>query len=137
MTDRKPPEVSFDDWIERQIRSAEERGVFDNLPGAGKPLPGAGRRPGTASDWVADLVKREKVDTSVLLPPSLALPKELEDLPERLSRERSEATVRKIVQDLNERIRQAHRLPQAGPPLRAMPVDVEETVRAWRENRSK
>ncbi|MGV9308285.1 DnaJ family domain-containing protein [Nonomuraea sp. NPDC003727] len=33
MTDR------FETLIDRQIREAQERGEFDDLPGAGKPLP--------------------------------------------------------------------------------------------------
>ena len=38
--------MSFhESWVEKQIREAQERGEFDNLPGAGKPLSGA-RRPG-------------------------------------------------------------------------------------------
>ena len=39
MTERKPPDLSFTSWIDRQINEAAERGAFDNLPGAGKPLP--------------------------------------------------------------------------------------------------
>lgn len=37
---RLPPPSTFESWIEREIREAQERGVFDDLPGAGKPLPG-------------------------------------------------------------------------------------------------
>ena len=39
MTERKPPGTSWETWIEAQIRVAREQGAFDNLPGAGKPLP--------------------------------------------------------------------------------------------------
>ena len=39
MTERKPPGTSWESWIEAQIRVAMEQGAFDNLPGAGKPLP--------------------------------------------------------------------------------------------------
>jgi hypothetical protein len=39
MTDRKPPGVDFGPWVEHKIREATERGAFDNLPGAGKPIP--------------------------------------------------------------------------------------------------
>jgi hypothetical protein len=43
----------YESRIERQIREAQERGEFDNLPGAGKPLPDRG----TAYDedwWIKD-----------------------------------------------------------------------------------
>jgi hypothetical protein len=37
---RPPPPVSgFDALAEKHIREAQEQGVFDNLPGAGAPLP--------------------------------------------------------------------------------------------------
>jgi len=39
MTQRKPPGVSWESWFDEQIRRAREDGAFDNLPGAGKPLP--------------------------------------------------------------------------------------------------
>lgn len=38
MTERKPPGVSWETWIERQIRQGMEQGEFDDLPGHGKPL---------------------------------------------------------------------------------------------------
>jgi hypothetical protein len=43
MTEREPPGMRCEDWIERQIREAQERGAFDDLPGAGKPIPGLDR----------------------------------------------------------------------------------------------
>jgi hypothetical protein len=132
MTDRKPPDASFTDWVEHQIREAQKAGKFDNLAGAGKPLPDIDRR-WTTDDWIVQLAKRENLDVLAMLPASLALPKELEDLPDRLVKERSESRVVKIVEDLNRRIREEHRRPQSGPPLRARPVDVERVVEAWRE----
>lgn len=36
---RRPPAVRFETWIDRQIREAQEQGLFDNLRGKGKPLP--------------------------------------------------------------------------------------------------
>ena len=44
MTERKPPGMSFTSWIDQQINEATERGLFDNLPGAGKPLPDREKR---------------------------------------------------------------------------------------------
>ena len=58
-------------WIDKVIREATERGEFDGLPGAGKPLD--------LSDtddpdwWVKRLIQRERLDTAALLPPRLAL----------------------------------------------------------------
>jgi hypothetical protein len=132
MTERKPTGVSFESWVDRQISAAQAKGEFDDLPGAGKPLPKKKHGQDSALAWVADKVRSEGHDMSVLLPPSLAIAKELEDLPKRLARERREARVREIVEDLNERIRAEHRHPSGGPFLRAQPLDVDETVATWR-----
>jgi hypothetical protein len=130
MTDRKPKGMPVEHWVERQIRMAQERGEMDNLPGAGKPLP---KRSGGALEWVAQKLREENHDTSALLPPSLALPKEVDDLPRRLAKVRTESEVRDIVADLNKRIVDVHRQPQVGPPLRLGPLEVEDVVRQWRE----
>ena len=134
MTARKPPRVPVTTWVERQIRDAQNRGEFDDLPGKGKPIPGLDR-PWDSLTWVASLIHREDLPLSAVLPDALALAKEVEDLPARMAAQRSEAAVREIVEDLNQRIREAHRRPQVGPPLTIMPRDVEKTVAAWRASR--
>ena len=42
MTRRRPPHETVPDFVERQIREAQERGDFDGLAGHGQPLPGLG-----------------------------------------------------------------------------------------------
>jgi hypothetical protein len=54
------------------------------------------------------------------------------ELPRRLAKIRTEREVRDIVEDINKRIRDVHRGPQVGPPLRMGPLDVAEIVREWR-----
>ncbi|RKS77463.1 uncharacterized protein DUF1992 [Motilibacter peucedani] len=134
MTGRKPPGVPVETWVERQIREAQERGSFDGLPGTGKPIEGLGQ-PRHELAWVAEKVHREQLPVGGILPPSLALAKEVEDLPERLARERSERKVRELVEDLDVRIRAAVRGPQVGPPLRVGVQDVEAHVARWRASR--
>lgn len=135
MTGRKPPKVSFRWWVDRQISEAKDRGEFDDLPGTGKPLP-----PPTgndaATDWVLRRVRAEGHDTAVLLPPALALRREVQDLPGKLAGERTERRVRELVEDLNERIRQAYLNHLSGPPLTVAMVDVEETLEDWRRSRA-
>lgn len=133
VTERKPVNMPIGDWVDRQIRAAEERGEFDDLPGRGKPLP---RRSGDVMEWVAEKLRTENTDTKALLPPSLVLRKELEDLPERLAGVRSEAKVRELVTDLNARIKREILVPSGGPPLLVRPVDVEDAVARWREGRA-
>ena len=47
---RRLPPWQWESAIEKQIREAAERGDFDNLPGAGKPLD-LGRDPNVPADW--------------------------------------------------------------------------------------
>ncbi|MBA3251367.1 MAG: DUF1992 domain-containing protein [Geodermatophilaceae bacterium] len=133
MTERKPAGMSFETWVEKQIREAKERGDFENLSGAGKPIPGRGQ-PDDELWWLKGYLAREQLDFA--LPNSLRLRKEIEDLPGRVDRERREYAVRHVVDDLNERIHQENRLPTPGPPLNRMPVDVEAVVTAWQDRRT-
>lgn len=135
MTGRKPPKVSFRWWIDRQIGEARDRGEFDDLPGAGKPLPKPTGND-AATDWVLREVRKGGHDTKALLPPALALKREVQDLPQRLAEERAEGRVREAVADLNERIRQAYLNHHSGPPLTVALVDVEEAVEDWRSSRA-
>lgn len=75
VTERKPPGMPFKTWIDRQIREATERGEFDNLPGSGKPIPGADN-PHDELWWVKQKLRSENL--SFPLPPTLALRKEAE-----------------------------------------------------------
>jgi hypothetical protein len=54
---RSEPESPYETLPERLIREAMEAGEFDDLPGAGQPLPGAGV-PDDELWWVRDWLKR-------------------------------------------------------------------------------
>jgi hypothetical protein len=127
MTQRKPPGVSFETWIDRQIRDATERGEFDNLPGRGKPIADLDQ-PHDELWWIRQKMQRENVS---YLPPTLALRKEAEDGRAAASRAGSAAEARRIVTAINDKIRAANRVPLSGPPLNLAPFDVEAVVHAW------
>jgi Domain of unknown function (DUF1992) len=128
MTERKPPEMSFETWIDRQIREAAERGEFADLPGAGKPIPDL-HKPHDDNWWIKRKLQRENLS---YLPPTLALRKEVADELAAAKDARSEEELRRILAGVNERIREAIRAPLPGPPLDLTPVDIEEAVAAWR-----
>ena len=134
MTPRKPPGVSFESWVESQIRSAEERGAFTGLPGAGRPLRGLDRQQ-SSYEWALEWARRENVDPLGMLPPGLALRREKQDLPERLGRMASEAAVRGVLEDFNARVDAYWRAPADGPQVPIGQVDVEDAVAAWRAGR--
>jgi hypothetical protein len=123
---------SFETPVERAIREATERGEFDNLPGAGKPL-----RLGSPDDpewWVKAFLRREGVDVSGALSPALAHRKEAASFPESLLDLSHEAAVRSVLEDYNRRVRLDRLRPAVGPhaPILAPLVDVDELVGRWR-----
>ena len=122
----------FESLIDKKIREAQERGEFEDLPGAGKPLADLDQ-PYDQNWWLKDLLRRE--DLSYPLPASLALRKEIDELGGKLAAVRREATVREVVAELNGRIDQARRLPVDGPSVVLRPLDVDAVVRAWRDRR--
>jgi Domain of unknown function (DUF1992) len=132
MTRRKPQDVSFESWIDRQIRQAHERGEFDDLPGSGAPLADLDK-PHDEMWWVKRKLRSEDVS---YLPPSLALRKEAHEALEGATRADTEAEVRERVAGINERIRDAIRAGIRGPELHLAPFDVERIVNEWRRARA-
>jgi hypothetical protein len=131
MTERKPPGISFTSWVDQRINEATERGAFDNLPGAGKPLPNS-RQADDGQAWLREYLRREGVSAEELLPPPLKLRKEVEQLAETVQDLGSEQEVREVVAGLNERIMNWRRIP-LGPPLFLRLVDEELMVSRWRD----
>ena len=133
MTERKPSGMSFRTWIDEQISAAADRGAFDNLPGAGKPLP----KRDEADDgqaWLREYLRREGVPADVLLPTPLKLRKESAQLADTVHALRSEPDVRAVVAELNHRIMEWRRIP-IGPPIFVPLVDEEAMVATWRAAR--
>lgn len=128
MTSRKPPGVTFETFIEAQIRRAQEAGEFENLPGEGKPLAKAGGR--YDPDWWAkQLVKREKLS---ILPPSLEIRREVEKGLASLVELHSEQKVRDRLRELNAKIHKVNSQVTFGPPSTQAPLDEEAEVERWR-----
>jgi hypothetical protein len=133
MTERKPLGMSFTSWIDEQIQEAAERGAFDDLPGAGKPIPNRGDED-AAQSWIREYVRKEGIQAEDLLPTPLRLRKDVARLSETVESMQSEAAVREAVTKLNERIMEWRRLP-IGPPIFVPLVDEEAMVARWREER--
>ncbi|MGA5197303.1 DUF1992 domain-containing protein [Streptomyces exfoliatus] len=133
MTERKPPGVSFESFVDKQIREAAERGEFSGLSGFGKPLPDDSA-PYDELWWIKGKMHREGAS---VLPPSLALRKEAEDAEAAVAAAVSESQVRRLLGEINTKIAEALRRPPAGPPLNLRPFDVEAMVETWRKKRKK
>ncbi|MGV9317002.1 DnaJ family domain-containing protein [Streptomyces sp. NPDC003691] len=133
MTERKPPGVGFDSWVDKQIRDAERRGEFAALPGVGRPLPEGIEAPYDENWWIKRKMAREGF---AALPPSLALRKEAEDVLEAAWAAPSAEAARRLVEAINPRIRQMMLMPPPGPPLGLKPFDLDGIAREWHARRS-
>ena len=131
MTERKPAAQSFESFVERQIKEAQERGEFEALPGAGKPLPGLDK-PYDELWWVKNLMEREQLS---VLPPALELKRDVEQGLERAFALSNEAGVRQAVKLLNLKICQANRAAHAGPATSLHTLEADEVVRQWRKRK--
>jgi len=124
-------------WIEQQIRAGMERGEFEELSGRGKPLDGI--EPGVEVQrdedwWLKAKLRRERLS---YLPPTLAVRKELEQAREAIAAASREDVVRRIVADINERIRDVNRRGADGPPSTLMPLDEDAVVAQWHARRGR
>jgi len=119
-------------YVETAIQQAIRRGEFDNLPGAGKPLPGLNGR--HDPDWWI----RRKIETEQLTglgPPALTLRSEDAALDGRLDGMHRERDVRAAIDDFNLRVKEARRQLLGGPPVVTQLRDPDHEVRAWHERR--
>ncbi|MFE3189951.1 DUF1992 domain-containing protein [Nocardia sp. NPDC059240] len=131
MTERKPPGISFESFIDKQVREATQRGEFDNLKGAGQPIPA-----GAADEnwWLRNYLTREGASADGLLPESIILRRERERIQDTVADLLSEKEVRAVVTALNDRIVDYLRMP-SGPHVPIGPLKTDEVVAAWRAGR--
>lgn len=125
--------------VEQAIREAQQRGEFDDLAGAGRPLRlGDPEGPDDPLWWVRRKLEDEGLDLSAAMPPALAMRKEAAGFPESLLDLRTEDAVRAVLDDFNQRVRRDRlRPPDPGmPQLLAPTVDVDDVVRRWHELRA-
>jgi hypothetical protein len=132
VTEQKPPGMSWESWIDEQIRVAREEGAFDNLPGAGKPLPNLGQEYDPLW-WVKQLARREQIS---MLPPALELLRKVETELAAIRKLRDEAAVRRRIAALNAEIAKVNASVVEGPPTRLGPLNVEDVVTDWRARSS-
>lgn len=123
--------MPYESWIDEQIRLAQERGEFDDLPGAGRPI--AGLHKSDPDWWIKAKLAREGVEPPRSEP--LLLRDEVRDLPATLDDARTEAEAREVLEDLNRRIRSSRLRRHALPAQVVATVDVEAELDGWRDRR--
>ena len=134
MTERKPEGMSFETWVEQQIRRAHDEGAFEGLSMAGKPLPRRDREK-SSYEWALEWARREEADVGAMLPTGLALRREREELPALVARQTSEDAVRALVETHNERVDQYYRRPVEGVWVPVGMADVDAVLEEWRRSR--
>jgi len=128
VTERKPPGKSWESWFDEIIQRAQDEGVFQDLPGAGKPLSDLDK-PYDPDWWAKQLVRREKIS---LLPPALELLRQVEAELAIIWTLSSEAEVKRRAAALNAVIATVNARAAEGPPTRVAPLDVDALVADWR-----
>ncbi len=134
MNARNPFGPQRESRVDRQIRLARESGSFDDLAGNGRPLQGID----DVDDedwWIKEKLRREQVEFE--LPPALAIRQTKRDLLASVPTFGDEADLRLRIDELNERIARVNRVATSGPPSTTTLIDVERTVLAWRNTRSR
>ena len=119
--------------VEAVIRQAIRRGEFDDLPGAGKPIPGLGTRH-DPDWWMRRKIEREGL--TGIGPPALQLRVEHAELHERVDALSREQDVREYVEDFNGRVKHARLQLLGGPPVVTPTCDVDAEVSAWAARRA-
>jgi hypothetical protein len=131
MTERRPPGLGYESWIDRQVSEAEKRGKFDGLSTAGKPLPDLGRS--DENWWIKGKLREEGLS---YMPPSLALKKSVADALAAALGADSDVQAREIVEVINGKIREANRKGIKGPPVIFRPFQIESVLGERRRRRS-
>jgi len=125
MAGRKPPGVSFETWVDRQIREGLAKGAFDDLPNTPLDLSE------DAGDdwWIKKKIRDEGIE---VLPPSLVLRREVEQAVAAARMATTEDDARAQIDAVNQRIRDANRIAIAGPPVTLVTYDVDDFLAVWR-----
>ncbi len=131
MTERRPPGLSWESWAERQIEEGRRAGLFDGLDGEGKPIEGLDG-PHDEEWWVKAKLRREEID---YLPPTIAIRGERDAAVAAALDARDEAEARRLIEEINERIRYVNSHTVSGPPSTVWVVDLESILERRRLRR--
>ena len=131
MTEHKPPGLGWESWTEKQIEDGRRAGLFDGLDGEGKPIEGLDE-PHDEEWWVKAKLRREKID---YLPPTIAIRGERDAAVAAALDARDDVEARRLIEQLNERIRYVNSHTVSGPPSTVWVVDVESILERRRLGR--
>jgi len=116
--------------LEEMMRRAAADGAFDNLQGAGKPIPDLDDRRPAVDRWLEKKCADEGL--SLPLPTGLQLKVDVANELQRLRASDDEREVRAGLAAVNARIAHANARHLGGPTARLAPFDIDDWVRRWR-----
>ena len=124
MTERKPTGLSWESWTEKQIEQGRRAGLFDGLDGEGKPIEGLD---GAHDEdwWIKAKLRREEIE---YLPPTIAIRGERDSAVAAALVAADEAEARRILEEINDRIRYVNSHTVSGPPSTVWVVDVDSIL---------
>jgi hypothetical protein len=128
---KKPPNQSWQGFVESTIRKAMGEGEFSNLIGAGKPIPGLDE-PYQEDWWLKSLLKREQLSVPCA---SLDIRRDVEETLDGLVSIRNEAAAREVIKSLNARIAKVNRNTTIGPGTSVAVLDIDAIIARWRLRR--
>jgi hypothetical protein len=131
VTEHKPPGLGWESWTERQIEEGRRAGLFDGLDGEGKPIEGLDG-PHDEDWWIKTKLRRENFD---YLPPTIAIRGERDAAVEAALEAGTEAEVRRLIEEVNERIRYVNSHTVSGPPSTVWVIDLDSILERWRLGR--
>jgi hypothetical protein len=130
-SNRKPAGMRWESFAEHCIREAEAAGMFENLPGFGRPIAGIDE-PWDENSWLKCKLREEGLS---VVPPVLEARRAIERTREAIGKLDNEHEVRRRLESLNRLIRDAIHSPIAGPADGVMLLDVERELEQWRAAR--
>lgn len=131
MTERRQPQENLGHWVERLIAKAQEEGQFDNLEGAGRPLPDLDQ-PDDEYWWIRRWLKRNNLS---IIPREFELRKKVETTLEEIPGLSREGDVRRRLEALNSEIGRHNATVIAGPTASVPMLDIERIVVRWKSRR--
>lgn len=129
---RKPANLTWESFADRRIREAEQAGAFAHLPGLGKPIPDIDL-PLTENWWVKKKLQSEQLS---VVPPTIAARRDIERTRESIVTMGREAEVRRLLEALNDRIREAIYSTTLGPADGVQLLDIEGELARWKVRRA-
>ena len=126
--EKKKRPVNIEAPAEHEIRRAVEEGAFDNLPGAGKPIPGIDQ-PYDENWWLKGMLKRENLS---VLPQTLELRAEIEKDIEKMWHAFNESDLSRQFAAINAKIRKLNSTATTGPATTVSEMDAQAVVERWK-----